>query len=116
MDYILYYMINMELKNLIMKSYVLSTEKKLQLIDAIEKWLIDDTELEKIKNFLLKNKKEIDNATDKYIENMKKEYNKYLTEKIPELKRDVDMLKLKTNEIITEESTWNPDDILTHIE
>lgn len=104
----------MKLKDLIMESYVLSTEKKLQLISAIKKWNIDSTELEKIIKFLINNKKAIDNATNKYIENMKKEYNKYLRTKIPEIKKNINMTKLKADEIIYEESKWDPENILNN--
>jgi len=105
----------MELKELIMSSQVISTDKKLQLINAIKKWEINENDLDKIIKFLEKNKNEIDNITQEYVENMKKEYNKYLSKKIPILKKEVSLLKIKTNEIISEELEWNPDKILENI-
>ena len=105
----------MELKELIMSSLVISTDKKLQLINAIKTWEKNENDLDKIIKFLEKNKNEIDNITQEYVENMKKEYNKYLSKKIPTLKKEVSLLKIKTNEIISEEWEWNPDKILENI-
>lgn len=102
----------MELNELIMESQVLSTTKKLELINAIKRNQLDQDEIDEITQFLIKNKNDIDNATNEYINAKKQEYNAYLRKKIPELKRKVSLLKLRTNEILSKEWKWNPDDIL----
>lgn len=87
-----------------MKSQVLSTTKKLELINAIKKNQLDQDEINEITQFLIKNKNDVDNATNEYINTKKQEYNAYLKKKIPELKRKVSLLKLKTNEILLKQS------------
>lgn len=106
----------MKLHELIMDSHVLSTNKKLELINAIKRNQLDQDKINEITQFLIKNKNDIDNATNKYVDAMKNEYNAYLSKKIPELKRNVSMLKLKTDEILSKETEWDPDDILNLIQ
>lgn len=106
----------MELNELIMDSHVLSANKKLELINAIKKQQLDQDKINEITQFLIKNKNDIDNATNEYVDAMKNEYNGYLSKKIPELKRNVSMLKLRTDEILSKETEWDPDDILNLIQ
>jgi len=105
----------MKLKDLIMDSYVLSTEKKLELINSIKKWELKEEEITKIIKFLINQKNEIDKCSDKYINDMKKEYIKYLNKKVPILKQEVTRIKIKTKETISNEKEWNPDDLLNFI-
>lgn len=99
-----------------MDSCVLSTTKKIELINAIQRHHINKTELNTIIQFLIKNKKEIEGVSSKYVDDVKKEYNKYLNKKIPELKRRVSMLKVETDEILLKQREWNPGNLLDIID
>lgn len=105
----------MELEELVMESSVLSPEKKIALLDSIKKWTIDKQKLDEIIGFLIKNKNRIGSVTDKYVEEIKSEYNNYLKRRIPELKRDLSMTKIKIEEVILNDSEWEADELLNLI-
>ena len=98
-----------------MDSYVLSTEKKLELINSIKKWELKEDEITKIIKFLTNQKNEIDKTSEKYVNDIKKEYIKYLNKKIPILKQEAAKITIKTKETISNEKEWNPDDLLNFI-
>lgn len=88
---------------LIMSSYVLSTEKKLILISAIERDTIDEDKLKEIVETLEKAKEEIDTKTEKLLNEAKKNYYNLLSKNIKEAEQQLQKINLETSEVLVKE-------------
>lgn len=116
--YDLYLYVKMDKKyisELIMSSYILSIDKKLTLISAIERGAISENNINEIVNVLKTAKDEIEWKTEEILNRTKRNYYKLLEKNINDAKLKLQKINLEADELLVNEKEWDPDNLLNQI-